>query len=64
MIPKNICVYPVVVGRGDEVNTYADGQKVVIAKGLMRFRIQGAKDSSEMKISYQAGTQGGSKKSF
>jgi hypothetical protein len=37
VIPKDICIYPVVVGRGDEVNAYADGQKVVIAKGMMRF---------------------------
>jgi len=37
VIPKDICAYPVVVGRGSEVNAYADGQKVVIAKGMMRF---------------------------
>lgn len=37
IIPVNICGYPVVVGPGDEVNAYADGTKVVIAKGMLRF---------------------------
>jgi hypothetical protein len=35
--PDLICDYPVIVGPGDEVNAYADGNKVVIQKGLMRF---------------------------
>lgn len=35
--PDLICDYPVIVGPGDEVNAYADGAKVVIQKGLMRF---------------------------
>lgn len=37
LVPDLICDYPVIVGPGDEVNAYADGAKVVIQKGLMRF---------------------------
>jgi Zn-dependent protease with chaperone function len=35
--PDLICSFPVVVGPGDDVNAYADGSKVVIQKGMMRF---------------------------
>ena len=37
LTPTEVCAYPVVVGNTDDVNAYADGQKVVIAKGMMRF---------------------------
>jgi len=37
LTPTEVCAYPVVVGDTDDVNAYADGQKVVIAKGMMRF---------------------------
>lgn len=35
--PDLVCDYPVVLGPGDEVNAYADGAKVVIQKGMLRF---------------------------
>ncbi|MFC1798896.1 M48 family metalloprotease [Thermodesulfobacteriota bacterium] len=37
VVPENICAYPAVVAGGDAVNAYADGEKVVIFKGMMRF---------------------------
>ena len=37
VLPQDICIYPVVVGGGDEVNAYADGKKVVVTRGMMRF---------------------------
>ena len=35
--PDRACSYPVVLGNGDEVNAYADGNQVVIQRGMMRF---------------------------
>ena len=37
VIPVTVCDYPVVLGTSDQVNAYADGKKVVITKGLIRF---------------------------
>ena len=37
LTPDRACAYPVVLGDGDEVNAYADGNKVVIQRGMMRF---------------------------
>ncbi len=35
--PDRACSYPVVLGNGDEVNAYADGNQVIIQRGMMRF---------------------------
>ncbi len=35
--PERICSYAVMLGPGDEVNAYADGQRIVIAGGMLRF---------------------------
>ena len=35
--PDRSCSYPVVLGNGDEVNAYADGNQVIIQRGMMRF---------------------------
>lgn len=35
--PDRACSYPVVLGPGDEVNAYADGNQVVVQRGMMRF---------------------------
>lgn len=35
--PDRACSYPVVLGNGDEVNAYADGNQVVVQRGMMRF---------------------------
>ncbi len=35
--PDRACSYPVVLGQGDEVNAYADGNQVVVQRGMMRF---------------------------
>lgn len=35
--PDRACNYPVVLGNGDEVNAYADGNQVVIQRGMLRF---------------------------
>ena len=35
--PDRSCSYPVLLGDGDEVNAYADGQQVVIQRGMTRF---------------------------
>ncbi len=35
--PDRACKYPVVLGNGDEVNAYADGNQVVVQRGMMRF---------------------------
>ena len=37
LTPDRACSYPVVLGNGDEVNAYADGNQVVIQRGMMRF---------------------------
>ena len=37
IIPDRACSYPVVLGNGDEVNAYADGQQVVVQRGMLRF---------------------------
>lgn len=37
LIPDRSCSYPVLLGNGDEVNAYADGNQVVIQRGMMRF---------------------------
>jgi hypothetical protein len=34
---EKICGYPVVLGNSDAVNAYADGKKIIITKGMMRF---------------------------
>lgn len=34
---NEICDYPVLIGEGGEVNAFADGKKIVITKGMMRF---------------------------
>jgi predicted Zn-dependent protease len=35
--PEVACDYPVLLGPGDEVNAFADGEKIVIQKGMLRF---------------------------
>lgn len=35
--PDRACSYPVVLGHGDEVNAYADGNQVVVQRGMLRF---------------------------
>ncbi|MBU3657911.1 MAG: PDZ domain-containing protein [Rhodocyclaceae bacterium] len=35
--PDRACNYPVVLGNGDEVNAYADGNQVVVQRGMLRF---------------------------
>lgn len=35
--PDVICNYPVLLGQGDEINAFADGEKIVIQKGMLRF---------------------------
>ncbi len=37
MTPDLVCDYPLSVSPGSEVNAYADGSKIVISKGMMRF---------------------------
>lgn len=37
IVPERACSYPVVLGNGDEVNAYADGQQVVVQRGMLRF---------------------------
>ncbi|MFC1856831.1 M48 family metalloprotease [Thermodesulfobacteriota bacterium] len=44
--PREICDYPVIVGGQTSVNAYADGQKVVIFKGMLRF----AEDDQELAL--------------
>lgn len=34
---EKICGYPVVLGESDAVNAYADGKRIIITKGMMRF---------------------------
>jgi len=34
---EKICGYPVLLGDSDAVNAYADGKKIIITKGMMRF---------------------------
>lgn len=46
VVPENICAYPAVVGGGGDVNAYADGEKVVIFKGMMRF----AREDQELSL--------------
>lgn len=35
--PENICAFPVVLENDDNITAYADGEKIAIAKGLIRF---------------------------
>jgi hypothetical protein len=35
--PKIACAYPVILDDSAEINAYADGQKIVVARGLMKF---------------------------
>ncbi len=35
--PDRACAYPVVLGAGDEVNAYADGKRVIVQRGMLRF---------------------------
>lgn len=44
--PEKICTYPVTMSQDDIVNAFADGEKVVIAKGMMRF----TKDDTELSL--------------
>lgn len=37
IVPDRACAYPVVLGGGDEVNAYADGNQVIVQRGMMRF---------------------------
>jgi len=34
---EKICGYPAVLGESDAVNAYADGKRIIITKGMMRF---------------------------
>ncbi len=44
--PVKTCAYDVLLGAGDEVNAYADGARVVITPGMMRF----ARDDTELSL--------------
>jgi hypothetical protein len=35
--PKDICYFPVMLSDSDAINAYADGENIVITKGMMRF---------------------------
>jgi hypothetical protein len=35
--PEVVCNYPVELGSGDDINAFADGQRIVIQKGMLRF---------------------------
>lgn len=37
VIPEAVCNYPAVLAQNDQVNAYADGSRIVITKGMMRF---------------------------
>lgn len=37
VIPETVCNYPVILAQGNEVNAYADGERIVITKGMLRF---------------------------
>lgn len=43
---ETICGYPVVLGDNDAVNAYADGKRIIITKGMMRF----AKDDQDLAL--------------
>ncbi|MGB1327562.1 MAG: M48 family metalloprotease [Porticoccaceae bacterium] len=43
---EKICGYPVVLGDSDAVNAYADGKKIIITKGMMRF----ARDDQDLAL--------------
>ena len=37
LLPDTVCDYPLEFSTGSEVNAYADGKKIVITKGMVRF---------------------------
>jgi hypothetical protein len=43
---EKICGYPVVLGDSDAVNAYADGKRIIITKGMMRF----ARDDQDLAL--------------
>ena len=43
---EKICGYPAVLGESDAVNAYADGKRIIITKGMMRF----ARDDQDLAL--------------
>lgn len=43
---EKICGYPAVLGESDAVNAYADGERIIITKGMMRF----ARDDQDLAL--------------
>ena len=43
---EKICGYPVMLGESDAVNAYADGKRIIITKGMMRF----ARDDQDLAL--------------
>ena len=43
---EKICGYPVMLGDSDAVNAYADGKRIIITKGMMRF----ARDDQDLAL--------------
>lgn len=37
LVPEDACDYPVLLNTSDQVNAMADGSKIIIARGMMRF---------------------------
>ena len=35
--PDHVCDYRVVLGKGDDINAAADGSRIIVARGMMRF---------------------------
>ncbi len=37
LVPENICEYPIILSIGDQVNAYADGKRIGVERGMLRF---------------------------
>ena len=46
IIQERICGYPVVLADSDSVNAYADGKRIIITKGMLRF----ARDDQDLSL--------------